>query len=66
MILGRVMTFLIYTTVGRSFLLIGIEKGQSIFSTVLSGWVCNYKMLFFVKLLNISVIFKLTIFKSLL
>ena len=51
---------------GRSFLLIGIEKGQSIFSTVLSDWLCNCKMLFFVKLLNISVIFKLTIFKSLL
>ena len=51
---------------GRSFLLIGIEKGQSIFSTVLSDWLCNCKMLFFIKLLNISVIFKLTIFKSLL
>ena len=51
---------------GRSFLLIGIEKGQSIFSTVLSDWLCNCKMLFFIKLLNMSVIFKLTIFKSLL
>ena len=55
-----------FVMVGRSFLLIGIEKGQSIFSTVLSDWLCNCKMLFFIKLLNISVIFKLTIFKSLL
>lgn len=29
-------------------------------------YLCNCKMLFFIKLLNISVIFKLTIFKSLL
>ena len=55
-----------FVMVGCSFLLIGIEKGQSIFSTVLSDWLCNCKMLFFIKLLNISVIFKLTIFKSLL